>query len=81
MSTQAVGLRVQDLSSAWLVLWVEKISGSSPLVSQNVNFFERWGLYIGHQVEVSSLVWALIQYDWYPHKKGDIWTQTCTKER
>lgn len=74
-------LRVQDLSSAWLVLWVERICGSSPLVSQNVTFSWRWGLYIGHQVKVSLLGWALLQYGWYPHKKGELWTQTCTKRR
>ena len=29
----------------------------------------RQGLYRGNQVEVRSLGWALIEYDWYPYKK------------
>lgn len=30
------------------------------------------GLYRGDQVKVRSLGWALIQGNWYPHKKGNL---------
>lgn len=27
------------------------------------------------QVKMKSLGWALVQYDWCPHKKREIWTE------
>ena len=28
-----------------------------------------------NQVKMTSLGWALIQYDWYPYKTREVWTQ------
>lgn len=26
-------------------------------------------------------MWALIQYDWYPYKNGEIWTEACEERQ
>lgn len=39
------------------------------------NLIWRQGLYRGGKVNRKPLGWALIQYNWYFYKKGEIWTQ------
>ena len=77
------GLRVQAFSLSWVVLWVEfcpykKDLWEFTLSISECDLFSQQGLYIGQQVNVSSLGCTLIQYDWHPHKSGEIWTQTQT---
>ena len=67
----------RPIGQIWLsiVLWAEfclfkryvevLISGTS-----KCELIWKSGLYIGNKIEIRSLWWALIQYDWCPYKKG-----------
>lgn len=41
----------------------------------------RQSLYKGNPVKMRSLLWALIQYDWCPYKKGEILNTQTHKEK
>ena len=64
----------QHIVMGWMncIIW-KKLSWSPNLpVPWNVTLFWKINPYRAYQVEMKSLGWVLIQYDWYPYKKGKL---------